>query len=465
MDKVILTTRVDHDKRATGQAQQTSKPYPTSWGEDVQGLYRLPDGRWRITVPGKHFGERFTEPDERKAVQKAHELIGTQQDVMLGEAVMSRETDGKPVYDTPTHAAVVRAVAESGHQPQYSKRGKVMLAGIAVPKRVLVAWLREMLTDHPEELANMMGLPPRVFQTIPVPKPSLRLKDLVAAYERHNPASVRSKREALAALQRLIAFAEAKTLDDLTENVLLAFREKIETEVNGPATRKAYYSRIRYIISFGLKIGLDAVQIRACLDRCKVLWTAAPMPPVEPNPISREDFHTLLKAAGNGPWRAWLLVALNLCMSVEEVCGLRWEWFDLDAITFACIRERTRRKRIPRAAVLWDETLAVLKALPRRGPYVFVSRHGTRFNRNTRVNDFAAFRKAAGLPEGVAFSSLRDGSYTAAGHGTPDERQARVLAGHAAPGLADHYVLRNPQIVRPAVEAVYKAYGPFPTVK
>src|SRR5688500_8045644 len=43
------------------------KPYRPSWGGDpIPGLYKCPDGRWRINATGK----RFTEPDERVAIAR-----------------------------------------------------------------------------------------------------------------------------------------------------------------------------------------------------------------------------------------------------------------------------------------------------------------------------------------------------------------------------------------------------------
>lgn len=42
--------------------------------------------------------------------------------------------------------------------------------------------------------------------------------------------------------------------------------------------------------------------------------------------------------------------------------------------------------------------------------------------------------------------------------GAPDERQPRVLAGDRVRGLTDNYVARNPEFVRPAVDAVRRAY-------
>lgn len=430
------------------------KPYFAPWlNEYINGLTRAPDGRWRIMATG----ERFREPDERQAVLKFWAKTGQNDKVAL-----------LPVADMPASGANVDQMQIAAGEIQESQQvfaeiteDNQIVFSRALPENAFWALVRKELVERPAYAAKMTGLPELVnFRSASAPKPSIRLSRIIEVYQRDNPAKAKSKQEALAVFNKLIAFSNAKTLDDLTQEVLSAFRSKIEKEIDGPATRAAYYNRIKYIISFGLKVGLDQEQIRAALDRCKILWTAAAMPPVQPKPISRDHFHKLLEVGGL-TWRPWLLLGLNLCMSVEEICGLRWEWFDLDKGTFACIREKTRRKRIPRAATLWPETLQELNKLTRRGPYVFISTHGTRYNRNTRVNDFADLRKKAKLPESITFGCLRDGAYTVACHTTTDERQARVLAGHVAPGLADHYVLRNPEIVRPACVAVYNAYGPF----
>lgn len=44
-----------------------AKPHKTTYdGTTIDGLYHCPDGRWRITATG----EKFTEADERLAVQR-----------------------------------------------------------------------------------------------------------------------------------------------------------------------------------------------------------------------------------------------------------------------------------------------------------------------------------------------------------------------------------------------------------
>jgi len=150
-------------------------------------------------------------------------------------------------------------------------------------------------------------------------------------------------------------------------------------------------------------------------------------------------------------------------MHLDEVTKVKWAEIDLSKGTYAAIRGKTADQRIPRAATLWPETVAAITALERKGPvWVFTSKYGTRYNRNTRGNDFAELRAKAGLPSEVKWDDIRDGAYGAAAAGTPDERWARVLAGHKAAGLLDSYVLRNPEKARPACDAVHAVYGPFP---
>jgi integrase len=152
-----------------------------------------------------------------------------------------------------------------------------------------------------------------------------------------------------------------------------------------------------------------------------------------------------------------LLLGLNCAITMEDICDLRWRFFEFTPGAF--ISRRKKRGRCIRASMLWPETVEALRAVPRRGnsPYVFTSTHGTRYNRNTKINDFKSFREKIGVV-GVTFSHLRDGAYTSACHALGvDWKFAELLAGHKT-GMKDKYVLRNPQIVKPATDAVYTAY-------
>jgi integrase len=199
---------------------------------------------------------------------------------------------------------------------------------------------------------------------------------------------------------------------DNTTQVYYGKREvpKTISGLKSSDSRRFIFNKCKSIIAFGLKRGQDAKQIGEALLRMKVLWTAEPSPNHDPNPISRSNFHILL-SAGNGFWRPWLLRGLNLCLHLGETCTLMWGEFDLKAGTYATIRNKSKGKRIPRAATLWPETIETLKALPRKGPYALTSKHGTCYNSNGRGNDFRDLCETVGLAGKVGFESIRDGAY------------------------------------------------------
>ena len=420
-----------------------SIPHRTAWGAEVHGLYRIPGPRhrWRIVATG----ERFTEADERRAVQKFRDW---------------------EAQNRPTAVNVPSTVVDNLVRDPATGTVSVIFQRPLTQGQDFWPWLRKLLVDHPEYVARMTGLPEVAgLRHLNIPGEPLKLSAILTAYLTHNGGKPATKAATKRTWEHFITQTAATTLDDLTVERLLDYRKATETDVPSPRTRKFYYSKIKTVLAFGLKVGMDTGQIRRSLDRCAVLWTVERIPAPKPVPISREDFHTLLKAAETRPWqvwRPWLLLGLNLCMHIGEVCELKWDELDLKAGTYCSIRTKTEAHRIPRAATLWPETLEALKAVRHKSAYVFTSQHGTKYGRSRRCNTFADFRKAAGVDNHVTFDCLRDGAYTAAMHGAPDERWARLLAGHRAPGLQDSYVLRNPEIVRPACDAVYKTYGPFP---
>jgi hypothetical protein len=58
----------------------------------------------------------------------------------------------------------------------------------------------------------------------------------------------------------------------------------------------------------------------------------------------------------------------------------------------------------------------------------------------------------------VKFDDLRDGAYTGAFVPGVDPLFAKAVAGHRLPGEMDEYILRQPQIVKPACDAIALRY-------
>jgi len=58
----------------------------------------------------------------------------------------------------------------------------------------------------------------------------------------------------------------------------------------------------------------------------------------------------------------------------------------------------------------------------------------------------------------VTGSQLRDGAWTAAVEAGVSENLCLILVGHAS-GLQDNYVKRNPKMVAPPCEAIWKQFA------
>lgn len=431
-----------------GKRGRPQKPFITSWGEAVAGLRRERDGRWRIIATR----EAFTEPDERLAVARARSIMAANDppktitmavDVPFSEAM--NRLDG--AWDAMHRHEGQRATYVDGTVTFHHK----------LDPNLVWPWLRRMLIDDPAYVARMVGIPQlATLAEWPMPTSPIRLQHLLDVYNAHSESKDETKREAANTFTTFLKTTKADTLADLTADTLKTYRDTIRT-TKTPATAAAYFGRIKWVIAFGKSEGEDAVQIDAALSRLKVLKAPKQKKTHDPSPISREHFHDLLKAARRDfpDWHDRLLLSLNACLHLDECLAVQWDELNLDAGTFCTHRSKTG---VIRAATLWPETIAALKARIRRGPHVFTSTHGKRFVTRGQWKTWEKLRTAAGCPA-VQFDDIRDGSYTAACNASGvDEKFARLLAGHKSHGLQDNYVARNPSVVAPACDAVHRHY-------
>jgi integrase len=144
-----------------------------------------------------------------------------------------------------------------------------------------------------------------------------------------------------------------------------------------------------------------------------------------------------------------MLMALNAAMYAGEVSALKWSEIDLVAGTLVTRRPKTG---VSRVAVLWPETVAALKALPREGDHVFYTRVRS-YTVFSALDAWRKYREAAGLGGDITFCMVRDAAFTIACAETTSD-MARVLAGHRLAGAVDNYVRRAPMFVRPACDAI-----------
>jgi len=454
--------------------------YRSSKGEIFQGLKKDPkSNRWRISQTE----ERFTEPDERLAIQRFLRVVNA----LTPAATVKIEGDFTP--STPAQVPttftingravdfedaklldIMKAISKDAYGDNnispLQKRFRDKLKNTEINASNDIAahafweWLKNLLIDQPDYIAKMTGVAEIAgLKNFAIPKKALRLDAILQTYKSHANGKPESKRLAENTFNEFIDITTACTLTDLTVENLKLYRETIKSRLRSPGSVAAYFGRIKNIIRFGKSEGLDPVQIDKTVSMLAILKAPQDNRTLKPSPISPDDFKAIMDVCNNSyaEWTPRLLVMLNCCLHFGEAMEVQWGDFDLGKRTFCS--KRNKRGKVIRAATLWAETIAALNTVKRtNSPYVFVSQWGSSFNPKGQWKTWEKIRIQAKLPH-LKMDDFRDGAYTAACNAIGvDEKLARLLAGHRSHGLQDNYVERNPAIVEPACDAVYMNY-------
>jgi hypothetical protein len=190
--------------------------------------------RWRVTTNGKEI--RFTEPDEQKAINKAMKLLGIGQPSPIQRietTVTPIKRNGKTLVGAlaaiaqVAEASVIKGAAVPSVENLGSDEPKI---GYNLDPSIIWSWVAKQFSKDPDYVAQMIGAPFGSLRNLSIPKPSIRLSQVVDTYKMHNPSTDRAKRAAIATFKRFTAHTSAKTLSDLTHEKLLAFKLEIEKE-------------------------------------------------------------------------------------------------------------------------------------------------------------------------------------------------------------------------------------------
>ncbi len=161
--------------------QSTSKKgrpqgyHRTAWGENIQGLTRLTDGRWKVSGPTSL---KFTEPDERLAIARFHKIIaersGNQKSLIpVGEFADAAEAVKKMMTAANKNSFIARIPANGG--PIKVSR--------SFDTTEAWAWFREQILTRPKWVAERVGIEQIGYLT-DVKRPTLspKLTDLGELY-------------------------------------------------------------------------------------------------------------------------------------------------------------------------------------------------------------------------------------------------------------------------------------------
>jgi integrase len=331
-----------------------------------------------------------------------------------------------------------------------------------VPEDAFYAECRELILKNPARFAERVGIPEIGFlQDLRPPEKSLTLTSIGELYVgKKRRISTHWKRKQSRYWEEFRKAVGVKTVREIEIEDLRRYHDKVWSDAETSDLSPTYISHrlqaVRTILRHALKQGRDQEQLRRVLD-LSAIFELPKKNGANPCPIRPEDFHKLLDVSPP-KWRAILLLSLNAALYPSEVAAVKKSNIDLTARTMTMRRGKTGVARI---ACLWDRTVQAIreyqKAEPHQSEFVFVNMNGVPYDANHVTRNYRRRREAAELPVGVTFDQIRDGSYTSAVESGCDLTEAKALAGHRT-GIADHYLLRRPTLVRNACAAIERAY-------
>jgi integrase len=308
--------------------------------------------------------------------------------------------------------------------------------------------------------AQKLGIPEVAHLTdLTPPEPPAKLADVLALYEaKRKKISKDEASKVRAAWDLFASTTQARTLADIDQDAIESWEDAVFDELESgdekPKTVRHRIQRVTRVLRYAARKRLDPRNA----ERVLALINAIDLPtagPVDPMPISVEDFHKLYRAADQ-TWKTILLISLNACFYPQDVRTLPVDAVDLAQ---ACLRFRREKTGVARVAMLWPETQkAIREYLACRGHdsgMLILSVRGVGFTYAGFHDAFDRLRQTAGTA--VNFNQIRDGAFTAACTTGVDSRDADILAGHRC-GMADAYVLRNPGRTKAAVNAIREHY-------
>ena len=418
----------------------------TAWGENIQGLTRLTDGRWKVS--GGPTPIKFTEPDERLAVARFRKIeaarIGAER-VMLA------------VGNANVHAIQPLGLVKKALNPRIEIRiPRDHTQGVTVSHSFDTAeawaWFREQLLSRPQFVAQRIGIEQLGYLgDIKRPAPSMKLAELGDLYAAKPGLSTNEVGRSKLFWKEFIKGVGVETVGEITHDNLARYEKHLQGGKYAPKSILHRYRKVRTILAYAIKRGRAVEECRRALDVTAML-EIKDHTPLDPKPISLEDFwaiHGAAEAAEDETFAAMMLVALNCAMYAGEVAALKWDEIDLKAGTLVTRRPKTG---VSRVAVLWPETVKAIKALPRQGDFLFYTRVRS-YTVFSALDSWRKYRTAAKVGDAVVFGMVRDAAFTIACRSSTLD-QARVLAGHRLPGASDHYIRRAPQFVADACRAI-----------
>lgn len=315
-------------------------------------------------------------------------------------------------------------------------------------------WLHTQLVARAKWVSERVGID---LTNLKPPVPSAKLSALIDAYTAKPKLSSNEASRSKLFWTEFAKAIDVSTVGEIGHPQIIKYEKAVAA--GGLSTKSTHhrFAKVKTVIAYGLKRGLDIEGCRRALDAAAVL-DAQHRNENDPTPIEPTAFWKVYSAAmkaGDTVFAALVLIALNACCYGGEAAVLKWGEIDLKAGTLVTRRPKTG---VSRVAVLWPETIAALNAVPKRDGVDFIFNTSRRsYTTYSVLEVWRRYCTAAELPTDLKVGQIRDAAYSIACQSATLD-QAKALAGHRFPGMTDAYVRRRPYFVGTACEAIRREF-------
>ena len=236
---------------------------------------------------------------------------------------------------------------------------------VHIPESLKKEIVREMFaTKSMVEMAEIAGMPELVrLKNIKKPETPLSLKEVGEFYLQKDKLSKDEFRKCKSTWEEFCKTINCKTIDQITKEHIHSYYDKVynryikkglsETWISGK------FQRVKTIFNYSRKRG------RQCVDEFNILYQYCEhlIPPNKiesgANPISRNDFHKLLKVADE-KWTSILLVSLNCAFYGRDIHTLQHKHIkEVNGLTIVKF-PRVKNKNT-RVSVLWQDSISSIE--------------------------------------------------------------------------------------------------------
>lgn len=432
--------------------------YTTSWGETINGLGQLADGRWVDLEDRAH---PWSSPDERDALREFRRRQARRRRELLAVVTkrfpLSRidqeiETAFLPEMEITIDGEDVSIETFVASQPLWDMFGELVRAN---PK---LAAERTGI----RELAWLGDLEP--------PPPALTLQQVRELYAEKQFCSPNESKRSLAYWDEFCqAVQPAQTIKEIKPEHLERYHRHWSRQDLSPKTLRNRYAKIGSILkhAYNLKPAHRPVlqNLRTEFNR---ICRAGRGQRGQATPIEVEDFKALYLAA-DVRWRAILLCMLNFAMHPKEAGELLKDELNLRTQELRSTRTKTGVWRVGK---LWPETAQAIRdyqetqtgnAAYEASSFLFL----TSFNKpygNAGLTQYyretlkPRAEKVARRKLHCTLDHIRDGAQNAADEGGADSIHTEMLMGHVLPGSMGSYKTRTPAKTAVSVRCIRDHY-------